>query len=165
MAGPDEEAGSDGEAPLPQKKSKKKLILFAGIPAVLLLVGGGLYFSGLLDSFIGGHAKQEQVKVDTTVFYDLPEMLVNLAPTDGHSSYLKLKVALELPDAQASAAIEPIMPRVQDAFQVYLRSLRVEDLDGSGGMFRLKEELLRRVSLAARPTSVRAVLLKEMIVQ
>jgi flagellar FliL protein len=165
MAGPDEETVSDGDAPLPGKKSKKKLILLAGIPVFLILLGGGLYLSGMLDRFIGGQDKQAQAKVDTTVFYDLPEMLVNLSPTDGHSSYLKLKVTLELPDAQASAAMGPIMPRVQDAFQVYLRSLRVEDLDGSGGMFRLKEELLRRVSLAARPVSVRAVLLKEMIVQ
>ncbi len=165
MAGPDEETVSDGDAPLPGKKSRKKLILFAGIPVLLVLLGGGLYLSGMLDRFIGGQDKQEQAKVDTTVFYDLPEMLVNLSPTDGHSSYLKLKVTLELPDARASAAMEPIMPRVQDAFQVYLRALRIEDLDGSGGMFRLKEELLRRVSLAARPVRVRAVLLKEMIVQ
>jgi flagellar FliL protein len=165
MAGPDEEAGPDTESQLPEKKSRKKLILLAGIPMVLILLGGGLYFSGMLDRFIGTPDKQEQVKADTTVFYDLPEMLVNLSPTDGHSSYLKLKVTLELPNAQASAAIEPIMPRVQDAFQVYLRSLRVADLDGSGGMFRLKEELLRRVSLAARPVKIRAVLLKEMIVQ
>lgn len=165
MAGPDEETVSDGDAPLPEKKSRKKLILFGGIPVLLILLGGGLYLSGMLDRFVGGHDSQKQAKVDTTVFYDLPEMLVNLSPTDGHGSYLKLKVTLELPDAQASAAMEPIMPRIQDAFQVYLRSLRVEDLDGSGGMFRLKEELLRRVSLAARPVSVRAVLLKEMIVQ
>jgi flagellar FliL protein len=165
MAGPDEETVPEGDAPLPGKKNRKKLILFAGIPVLLVLLGGGLYLSVMLDRFIGGQDKQEQAKVDTTVFYDLPEMLVNLSPTDGHSSYLKLKVTLELPDAQASAAMEPIMPRVQDAFQVYLRTLRVEDLDGSGGMFRLKEELLRRVSLAARPIKVRAVLLKEMIVQ
>lgn len=165
MAGLDEEAGADGETPIVVKKSKKKLILFAGIPVVLLLLGGGLYFSGLLDHLIGKGGKQTAKVEEPVVFYDLPEMLVNLSAPGGHSAYLKMKVALELPNAGASAAIEPIMPRVQDAFQVYLRSLRVEDLDGSGGMFRLKEELLRRVSLAANPVQVRAVLLKEMIVQ
>lgn len=57
------------------------------------------------------------------------------------------------------------MPRVIDQFQTYLRELRVEDLSGSAAMFRLKEELLRRVNLAAEPVHVEDVLFKEMIVQ
>ena len=42
--------------------------------------------------------------------------------------------------------ITPIMPRVMDAFQTYLRELRPSDLDGSAGLYRLKEELTRRVN-------------------
>ena len=57
------------------------------------------------------------------------------------------------------------MPRVIDQFQSYLRELRVEDVRGSAGVMRLKEELLRRANLAVAPTPVRDVLLKEMIVQ
>jgi flagellar FliL protein len=46
-----------------------------------------------------------------------------------------------------------------------LRELRVEDIRGSAGVMRLKEELLRRVNLAVAPTPVHDVLLKEMIIQ
>ena len=46
--------------------------------------------------------------------------------------------------------ITPVMPRVMDAFQTYLRELRPSDLDGSAGLYRLKEELTRRVNLVDR---------------
>ena len=61
--------------------------------------------------------------------------------------------------------LERLMPRVIDHFQVYLRELRVDDLHGSAGVYRLKEELLRRVSAAAHPVEVRDVLFKDMLIQ
>jgi flagellar protein FliL len=57
------------------------------------------------------------------------------------------------------------MPRIIDNFQVYLRELRVEDLRGSGGIYRLREELLTRVNAATAPAKVVDVLFKEMLVQ
>ena len=90
---------------------------------------------------------------------------MNIQTADSTPAFLKLAVALELDSAEARAAIEPVMPRVIDQFQTYLRELRVEDVRGSMGVMRLKEELLRRVNLAVAPTPVRDVLLKEMIVQ
>ncbi len=61
--------------------------------------------------------------------------------------------------------IQPVLPRVMDIFQTYLRELRPSDLNGSAGMFRLKEELTRRVNAAISPKQVNAVLFKEMLVQ
>ena len=58
-----------------------------------------------------------------------------------------------------------VMPRIIDNFQVYLRELRVEDLRGSGGIYRLREELLARVNAASAPVRVKDVLFKEMLVQ
>lgn len=163
MASLDADAGVLGAAEKGKKPGRKKLLILAGIPVLLLLIGGGLYFSGILGGKKDKHA--EAAKIEAPVFYDLPDMLVNLSSSGGRTSYLKMKVALELPGAAATQAIEPVIPRVMDAFQVYLRELRVEDLDGSAGMFRLKEELLRRVNVAAAPVQVRTVLFKEMIVQ
>jgi len=57
------------------------------------------------------------------------------------------------------------MPRIIDNFQVYLRELRLEDLRGSAGMYRLREELLTRVVAAAQPVRVKDVLFKEMLIQ
>ena len=104
--------------------------------------------------------------VKPAVFVDLPEVLVNLsnAGTD-RTQYLKVKVVLELSDQLLMQQIQPVMPRVLDAFQTYLRELRPTDLDGSSGLYRLKEELTRRVNAAIAPNKVSAVLFKEIVVQ
>ena len=53
----------------------------------------------------------------------------------------------------------------RDRFQTYLRELRASDLDGSAGLYRMKEELTRRVNVAIAPGKINAVLFKELIVQ
>ena len=50
-------------------------------------------------------------------------------------------------------------------FQVYTRELRPSDLEGSAGVYRLKEELLRRINVAIYPSKVEAVLFKEILIQ
>ena len=93
-------------------------------------------------------------------------MLVNLANTGSdRTQYLKVKIVLELPDQKLVEQIQPLMPRVMDAFQTYLRELRPSDLDGSAGLYRLKEELTRRVNAAIAPSRINAVLFKEIVVQ
>ncbi len=144
--------------------SKKVLIIAAG---ALLLVGGG---GGGYMMFAKGKAEQAAKaaaeKPKPVVFVDLPEVLVNLAATGNErSQYLKVKVVLELPDASLTSQIQTTMPRVMDAFQTYLRELRPTDLDGSAGLYRLKEELTRRVNAAIAPSRINAVLFKEIVVQ
>ena len=78
---------------------------------------------------------------------------------------MKLSISLELDDETQQAGATALMPRLVDQFQSYLRELRLEDLKGSDGVLRLKEELLRRVNAAGAPYKVRDVLLKQMIVQ
>lgn len=98
-------------------------------------------------------------------FVDIPDLIVNIQSADGTPAYLKLVVALEIDQPEAGTLVEPVLPRVVDQFQTYLRELRVDDIRGSAGVMRLKEELLRRVNLALAPLPVRDVLFKEMIVQ
>ena len=100
------------------------------------------------------------------VFIDVPEMMVNLVGLPGERvQYLKVKVVLEVKEEKQAEAIKPTMPRVADIFQTYLRELRASDLNGSAGLFRLKEELTRRVNAAVSPSEVSAVLFKEIVVQ
>ena len=100
------------------------------------------------------------------VFVDVPDMLVNLVGAPGERvQYLKVKVVLEIKEEKQIDAIKPSMPRVTDIFQTYLRELRATDLNGSAGLFRLKEELTRRVNSAIAPLQVNAVLFKEIVVQ
>jgi len=98
---------------------------------------------------------------------DMPDVLVNLSSSGGgdHTQYLKVKVVLEVPDDKVMAQIQPLMPRLLDTFQTYLRELRATDLDGSAGLYRLKEELTRRVNAAIAPSRINAVLFKEIVVQ
>ncbi|MDA1024125.1 MAG: flagellar basal body-associated FliL family protein [Proteobacteria bacterium] len=146
------------------------------IAAVLLLAVGGLaaaYFTGLfqpLIEWIAGGEKEERSKDKdavnlSAVFFPLEELIVNLNTGGRKSTFLKLRVSLELDSAKDVSRIEAIMPRVMDNFQVYLRELRIEDLKGSAGMYRLREELLIRVNVAAAPAKVKDVLFKELLVQ
>ncbi len=99
------------------------------------------------------------------IFYELPDMLVNLNTDGRQPRFLKIRVALEFGDRSIVKRVEKVMPRIVDHFQVYLRELRREDLQGSAGVYRLKEELMIRVNQSVRPARVRDVLFKEMLIQ
>lgn len=142
--------------------SKKVLIMAVG---GLLLVGGG---TGAYLKFFKHHEepKEKPVAVKPATFVDMPDVLVNLSTSNtDRPQYLKVKVVLELPDAEMIPKIQPLMPRVMDQFQTYLRELRPTDLEGSAGLYRLKEELTRRVNAAISPHKINAVLFKELVVQ
>jgi len=135
---------------------------------VLVLGGGGAgaYFFLFKKNANAESAKTEEPLTPPKVaFSDMQDILVNIQSNDGTPAYLKLGLSLELEDDAQKTAIQPLMPRITDQFQAYLRELRLDDLKGSAGVLRLKEELLRRVNVAAAPYHVRDVLLKEMIVQ
>lgn len=102
---------------------------------------------------------------DGVTFYTLPDMVVNIQSPDGHPTFLKLKLTLEMQDADLATTLQGEAPRMQDMFQGFLRELRPEDLAGSAGSYQLRTEILRRVNLIAAPSKVDAVLIEEMLVQ
>lgn len=173
----DEVEGAEGAATESEKKrlSGKKIILFFVLPVVLVLgTAAGVYFSGALDGMLG--KKQDKVAVEKAkaealrakaVFFDLPELLVNLnsTGTGRRTNFLKISISLEMPGEADVTQLKQMLPRIIDSFQVYLRELRVTDLKGSAGMYRLREDLLRRVNEAARPLKINDVLFKEMLIQ
>lgn len=150
---------------------KQKLMAAGGLLGVLGGVGAAVYFLAFAPAKPADTAVAEvqtaspNLPAQEAAYFDVPDIIVNLQTADATPAYLKLSLSLELDKADEKAAIEPVMPRVVDQFQTYLRELRIEDIRGSAGVMRLKEELLRRVNLAVAPTPVRDVLLKEMIVQ
>ncbi|MBT6096678.1 MAG: flagellar basal body protein FliL [Rhodospirillaceae bacterium] len=167
--------GGDGGESSPEGGGKKKLLIIVAL--LLLLIVGGLaaaYFTGLMDPVIamitggapeGEEGAEQSEEGGRAVFYDLQEMLVNLNTGGRESSFLKIRVSLELANQSDIPRIESVMPRIVDNFQTYLRELRIDDLKGSAGMYRLREELLLRVSAAAAPAKIKDVLFKEMLVQ
>jgi len=167
-----------GEGPEKKRVSGKRLIIFA-VVIVLFLVGGGVGAAFMLGLFGGSEPPPAEAAVEgeaapaappppqatRAFFFEVPDLIVNLNTNGRKSTFLKIKIALELEGPQDTDRINEVLPRIVDNFQVYLRELRVDDLNGSAGMYRLREELLRRVNLAARPVRVRDVLFKEMLVQ
>jgi flagellar protein FliL len=169
---PDDEGEDQDAQASPQGRFSKKFLMIAGGGglALLLLLGAGIYFL----FFAGSGDSDHPVMVGNValpavppqvVFFDMPDIVVNIQSADATPVYLKLSVALELDAPQEKAGIQALMPRIVDQFQSYLRELRIDDLHGSAGVLRVKEELLRRINAAAAPYPVRDVLLKEMIVQ
>ncbi|HUY67862.1 MAG TPA: flagellar basal body-associated FliL family protein [Alphaproteobacteria bacterium] len=157
--------GGDGEEGGKKKLSKKMLIIVAAGAFLVLGAGGG----GAAFYFMHGKkpaaATAESDAASKPVFYSLGDLLVNLSGEGTHPHFLKVKVTLELASPKDVPLIDAIKPRIIDNFQVYLRELRIEDLRGSAGMYRLREELLRRVDEAAQPIRIRDVLFEEMLVQ
>ena len=168
----EEPEGEDGEE-APSSGGKKKLLIIVGA-VVLLLIGAAaaVFFSGILDSEETEESAEKEGKegaeaemAKKTYFIDLDEMIVNLNTTERRQSLLKIKVSLEVAEQKDVAVVQELTPRVVDNFQTYLRELRLDDLRGSAGMYRLREELLTRINIAVEPAKVKAVLFKEMIVQ
>lgn len=185
--------GAEGEAANAENAGKKKfpLKLVLIIVGVLVLLGGvaaALVFTGVLggskpeasaenseeDAGGGGHSEE---KADAhgekkgggdkkgAVFYDLGEVVVNLQGDGKRTTFLRLLIQLELESEEDKVTMENIKPRIIDNFQTYLRELRLDDLRGSAGLYRLREELLFRVSEAAHPVKVKDVLFQQMLVQ
>ena len=181
--------GAEGEAPA-KKKPPLMILIAAGVGALVVLGGGGTAAMLLLGGKkahaegdkSGEHKKKEKPKKkaegkegdkganpisegpDGVVYYTMPDIVANIQTADGRPSYLKLKLAFELPDADAADAIEPNAPRLNDMFQSFLRELRPEDIAGSAGSYQLRMELQRRVNLVIAPAKVNAVLIEEMLI-
>lgn len=171
----DDGDGGGGEAGAQDAQSggKKKLLIII-IVAILLVVGGlaGAYFTGLLDPVIemivgdpSEHEPTVEGETGPSVFYELPALTVNLNTGGRQARFIKIQVSLELENEADKPKVEAVIARVMDNFNVYLRELRIEDLNGSAGVYRLREELLTRIRSAVAPVKVRDILFKEMLIQ
>jgi flagellar FliL protein len=176
-----ENAGEEGG----KRFNAKKIVLLVLFPLVLLGGSGtGAYYMGYLDSFLGKTPDCENVvegdeayeacagqhaaaasNMTPGTFIEIPDMIVNLNSTSRQPRFLKISLKIELEKAEDQKGFETVLPRVVDQFQTYLRELRIEDLRGSSGMYRMKIELLSRVKAAAPEIAVRDVLFQEILVQ
>ncbi|HEY8290739.1 MAG TPA: flagellar basal body-associated FliL family protein [Acetobacteraceae bacterium] len=147
------------------KRGRKKLLLLAA-PVLLAALLAGLWFGGILPHALGlDHARSAAAKPVPPSYVDLPEMVANLNGNPRHPSYVKLVARLEVPKPEDVDKIKAAMPRLQDMFQTYLREMRPEELRGSAGTYRLREELIARANIAAAPAKVSDVLFTQMLIQ
>lgn len=157
---------------------KRSLIYIVAGLVVLVVIGAGAAFYFMSDDETGDEVEQESLAESAEsaiaavkgqgmpVYYQVPEFLVDLNTSDrGKSSFLKMKVSIELESQEDVKLLEAYMPRVRDNFITYLRELRASDLSGSAGMYRLREELMLRINQAIAPAKVNNILFNEIVVQ
>jgi flagellar protein FliL len=161
----DEDAEIPSVAAAPAKSKRKIVLLLIIVGAILLVLGGAgaaAYATGLLSklaSRTGSHATV------TPGGMDLPEIVSNLNAGSRRTAFVRLKARLELANMADEPAVLAAQPRIQDLFQTYLRDMRPEELRGSAGTYRLREELLARVNIALAPARVTDILFIELLVQ
>ncbi|NQU61868.1 MAG: flagellar basal body-associated FliL family protein [Rhodospirillales bacterium] len=164
--GDDEEGDGDGAGP--KKGGKAKLfIIIGGVLVFLIAAGAGVYFSGILDEFLG---LETEVKEDAgpkmgNVFFPLKEITLNLNAEGKKSRFLKVGLTVVLAHSGDVARVEALAPRITDYVATYLRELRPEELSGSANFYRIRERLLYRVRLAVSPIEVTNVLFNSVLVQ
>lgn len=160
------EAVEGEEAP---KKGKKKLVIIVAV-VLVLVIGAAVFLMG------GGKGEdeepqktEEELKAEADaakpVYYELPEFLVNLSTGGNRVSFLKMSVTLELRDKAAAKTIDANKPRVLDVFNTYLREMRPADVQGSAGIYRLRDELMARVNGTVEEGLVKNILFSEIVVQ
>ena len=153
-----------------QAGGKRKLIAL-GAPVLLVVHRRGLWFTGILPKLLRhGHEQAANAsrgqKCLPPVFFELPEMIDNLNGNPKWPSYVKLQARLELARKEDIAVVQAAMPpRLLDLFHTYLREMRPDELRGSAGTYRLREELIARGNIAAAPARITDVLFTEMLVQ
>lgn len=96
-------------------------------------------------------------------FLTMSDIVVNMSTADGRPAFLKLKLTLQAKDMETIEAVQPLLPRILDQYNGFLRELRMEDVAGSAGYARIQMELLKRVNLAVAPAQIDAVLIEEML--
>ncbi|HET8997513.1 MAG TPA: flagellar basal body-associated FliL family protein [Acetobacteraceae bacterium] len=160
-----EAAAAEAESAKPASRLPRLLLL--GVPLLLAALIAGLWFSGVLPRLLGfrQHAGTQAAAAPILPTYvDLPEIVANLN-TAGRPSYVKLSARAEVAGPKDAERVRQLMPRIQDLFQTYLREMRPDELRGSAGSYRLREELLARANIAVAPAHINTVLFIQLLIQ
>jgi flagellar FliL protein len=168
MAASDTKTEKGEEAAEAAAKPKRGLLPIIIIVVVTLVVGagGGFAASMFAGGLLGGHGDEGELALnrqpEKPIFFELPEMVVRLE--GGEGQYLKLATVLDLRSEEALETVKSVEPRLLDTLQTYLVELSPDDLKGTAGMYRVRQELLRRVNDTV-PGTTMDVLFKTLIVQ
>ncbi len=178
--------GEEGEEEA-KKGGLKKMILFIGLPVILVIlagVAGALFFLGggeeeavaegehgeahgeaSADGHGDGHAEEEAHLAELFRFEE--PLIVDMSGPDNRSVLLEVQIALAYSDHDVGEMLarEDVQMLLRDEYVEFFRALRVEDIDGSTGSHRIRMELIRRTNLVLAPKTVDGVLLPSFVMQ
>lgn len=142
------------------------LLMAVGVASatiVLLRESPAAFNSGAFSSDEGGRAAPQLAR-PVGVFYDLPEIMVDIRGLKGRGGLLKLRLTLELDGNRDLARLESARTHLVDSYILFLRDMRPEDFEGEG-LQRVRGELLARADALAAPVKVRTLLFREIMLQ
>jgi flagellar FliL protein len=146
-----------------QKKSNTKLFIIIGVAlAVAVLAAVGTFL--LTGESKGSSHKVEKVSPETMTMFTLDPFIVNIY--DGQDlRYLKLKVEMELANAEAKNELTARQAQIRDAILSILTAKTLQDLQYLQGKNQLKQEILATVTRIATPGKVKQIYFTDFVVQ
>jgi flagellar FliL protein len=97
------------------------------------------------------------------IYVELPELLITVGSAPANR-FLKMHVSV-ITDSSNTAAVEAAEPVLIDAFNTYLRSIEMKDLEDPGFYPRMREQLARRSELVLGSGVSNGVLITEFLLR
>jgi len=84
---------------------------------------------------------------------------------ENNAAWIRVKVTIEVHGKNNYNAVSQMTPKIIDVFQTYLKELRKNDLDGSFGIYKIKDEMTLRINTILNPAKIDSILFQELIIQ
>ena len=143
---------------------KMKYIIIAAVVLVLAGAGTGLYFMG----FFTVHKSYETSMQlpGAPVYYEMKTMTVNLKPSAQRARpFIRLTLQVELQGESAKKAFIDNETKIVDTMQTHLRGVQYEELNGTEGTERLREDLTIIINRIIQPERAITVLYKDIFMR
>ena len=134
---------------------------------MLLLIGGGLFISGILDPILGIEETDGQGDGANlgASFYKLEDITLNLGGDEEKSKFFKIGITILLNNDLDISVVEALAPRIIDNVTAYLRELKPRELAGLANFDRMRENFQLRIRAAVAPIQVSDVLFHSALIQ
>jgi len=144
----------------------KRLLLIAG---ALLGLTAVVYFlasyikKSHINTAIPEHKAAEATPSGPNYFFDMPDLVTNLSPTNDKEGIMKLAMTFQLNNSKDQSVVDEKLSMIKDSIVIFLRELRATDLASSGGSLMLKTELLKRINKVLYPVELKDILFREIL--
>ena len=151
--------------------TRKKMLIFL-LPIVIVIgLSVGLYYVLNRDysstpatySVVPKTGAEDEGGI--TVLYDLPEFSAVLHSEGPDKQLLRLNLNLELSNIEDIKTLELLMPKINDVVLTHIIELSPKEVEGSAGLYWLKEELLYRLNLVVAPIKIQKLNIKSLKIQ
>lgn len=163
---PDDEENTSGSKP--KKTISKKLVIIVLIALIILSalgVGGFLYYRNTHAKMAASQNSQTSGALPHVLFYNFDDIVTNLESPDGQPRFIKIGITLQVSNENTIYAINARLPILKSALQTYFHELRPDDLNGSAGIYRIREDLLLRFNEMLEPYKVNDILFRDVLIQ